>query len=174
MDRGSWTEGATFAATWRKRGARKYVLVAGLGFLDTRSEMVRARSIGATPWLCTVTHCGRINGAGDERCANALCRVKRDVWGVEWAQDAPCTVGAEEESCVAALCLLKHGDLPDALEQAVDDLMQEAVVAPEAAAAVWDAVLWEALDAQVRTAGLGAAVDTLMQEVVDTMNGEGA
>ena len=60
-----------------------------------------------------MTNCGRINAAGDERCANARCRIKRAVWGVEWAQDTPCMVGAEEKSCAAALCLLKHGDPVD-------------------------------------------------------------
>ena len=120
-----------------------------------------------------MTNCGRINGAGAERCSNALCRVKRAVWGVEWGQGAPCTVG-EEESCAAALCLLKRGDRPDALEQAVDDLMLEATVSPAAAAAVWDAVVWGALDAQMRTAGLGEAVDTLVQEAMDIMDGEEA
>ena len=126
---------------------------------------------GTTPWLCTVTNCGRINDAGAERCSNALCQVKRAVWGVEWSQAAPCTVGEEEERCAAALCMLNRGD---PIEQAVDDLMLEAAVAPDAAAAVWDAVVWEALDAQVHTAGLGEAVDTLVQEVMDIVDGEGA
>ena len=126
---------------------------------------------GTTPWLCTVTNCGRINDAGAERCSNALCQVKRAVWGVEWVQAGACTVGEEEESCAAALCLLQRSD---PLEQAVEDLMLEAAVAPDAAAAVWDTVVWEVLDAQMRTAGLGEAVGTLMQEAMDIMDGEEA
>ena len=129
--------------------------------------------MATTPWLCTVTHCGRINGAADERCANPLCQVKRAVWGVEWAQ-AGATVGDEENNCAVALCLLKRGDLPEAVEQAVDDLIQEAAVVPATAAMVWNAVVSEALGAQVRTAGLGEAVDTLVLEAMDIVDGEAA